>query len=122
MVMFVLNKNDYSKNVVADKYVMNNQPISKEYTDITGRVHMYPVRNKVVGSFDMLFETFEEYLTFLENYNAAGGVSKKCAVCVNFPSNEVKAIECKMTITPTRTRDGQWNDIIKQFSVKIEEL
>lgn len=120
MVVFMINDTDYSANVIADKYVMDNTVITKNYTDMQGRVHKKYVRSKIVGSFEMFFKTLEEYEDFIDEIDGAHS-PQSISVTVNYPKVEFKAIQAYLTISPTRTLDASNSPMMRQFAVKVEE-
>lgn len=125
MVMFMINNIDYSSHVVGDKYVMNDEPLYKTYKDMNGTKHIDVYAHKVSGSFDMLFENLKQYEKFLSDLDKAYNSLEQayeCTVAINFPQNLNKNIVATIKIAPTRAIDGSWNDIFKQFTVKVEEL
>lgn len=122
MVMFKIGANDYSNRVIAGSYKINSEDVVKIWTDIEGVEHSEPIRERVVGSFEMIFKTMEEYEEFYEVYKNARNpdTSVRIAICDN-KTNEVKIIDARLTFSLTRNRDGSWNDVYERFKMNIRE-
>lgn len=124
MIMFKINKKDYSSNVLADSYVMSRQDVYKAWEDGNGVENRQVVRKRVSGSFSMFFKDMSEYENFLADLEASIDKNTNaitCTVTLNYPTNEEVSILAFYSFEPVRIRDWKWQDAIQKFVVNIRE-
>lgn len=123
MIVFKINTKDYSNRVIAGSYSVNSEDVFKSYQDLNGIEHHEKIRDRIKGSFDMYFETIEQYEAFNHDLEAAKLPDlsyANIAICDN-KNNKVKVINAFITFQLTRNRNGQWYDMYERFKVNIQE-
>lgn len=123
-MIFRINNVDYSGNVIAENYTMNEDDLTKNWTNANEVKKAKFVRTKVKGSFQMFFKTVSDYEDFLADMAAAKNASSRayeCGVAINFPLNTFKTINADLKLTPARALNGTYSEYFKQFTVNVEE-
>lgn len=120
-MIFIVGSTDYSANVVAGSYDVNNDPVYNEWEDGNAKTHRQKIRDKIVGSFDMFFRSLTDYTDFLTVLeNATTDEETLLTVSVN-NTGETEASYFFVSHKPVRDLDGSWSDYIKQFTLDITE-
>lgn len=121
--LFKVNTTDYTGNVVQNTYAVNKLPVYKEYEDANGETHRRFIRNKVQGSFQMVFKDVEDYAAFkttLETNRSATNFTVPCTVYDNISGTQVTInafLDYKLTVMQT----AGLKEYMKVFDVTIEE-
>lgn len=80
---------DFTKNILLPTYSVNKVPIYVTWEDQQFKEHRRLVRNKITGSFQMYFDTVEEFNQFIQimdqNKNVEGYINAQL-YCVNTAS------------------------------------
>ena len=120
--MFKVDTKDFSDHVVAKSYKVNNTDVFDKWTDANGTVHRNKIRNRVSGTFDMIFTTLEDYDIFY-----SWMISKKSA-SLTYPitimdniSNSQATVNAFVDWTPSRFKKPNQTDGYEIINVKIEE-
>lgn len=122
MIMFKVGQHDFSNHVIASKYKVHNVDVFSSWTDANYRKHCDKQREKVTGSFEMIFKTIEEYEEFAiaMRSNKTSSLSYNIVVADNI-NNEQKEIEAYVTWKPSRSMNDLLQDYFEKFTVTIEE-
>lgn len=125
MNVFVVDNVDYSKNVVAGTYEVNQIDKYVEWVDGFGGTHRDQRTPKVEGSFDMFFKTQSEYENFLSSLERAKFNAEKAYTITikrnNIHTENIKSINAFVDFKPVRDVGIGWRDFFKQFKVEIME-
>lgn len=123
-ILFKVNQTDYSAHVVVGSYAVNSEELNEVYTDGAEVSHFVYLRNKIKGKFELAFASQTDYTSFLTTFNAAKTVASNSWPLTVTPNNTLTAtqINARVTFKPSRTMTASRTDIIRQFSVEIEEL
>ena len=70
-ILATVGGTDISKYIIKDTYKMNAEPVSQSWTDGNFHEHRIQIRERVSGSFDVIFfdednGAFEDFLALLE--------------------------------------------------------
>lgn len=71
MRLFIVNGQDYTRNIMVPSYAVNSAPCFEEWTDGNGDQHRDIYRRQIGGSFTVDFRTLAEYQQFIETIKAA---------------------------------------------------
>lgn len=123
-IVFKVSNTDFSDHVVAGTYAVNNEPVFTSYEDANGVEHRQKIRDRVVGTFDMIFKTLEDFNDFIEcvkEYTLPSSCAVPILVQVNNTA-ELKLVNAFIDFSPTRNRNDMWQDYMERFQVKIKEM
>lgn len=120
--MFKVGNTDYSNRVLSGTYAVQNMELYVSWTDGNYTERRHKTREQMQGTFDMFFETIEEYKAFCNTIrdNKAGDMSVKCVLFDNMSDTE-KLCDCFIDFAPTRRRNDMWQDEMEVFEVKVKE-
>mgnify|MGYP003313057365 CR=1 FL=1 len=119
--MFKIGAGDYSNRVIAGSYNVNSQDVYKNWQDLNGIEHREKIRDKIVGSFDMYFQSIDEYDDFRAVLDSVRKDDLSYTITiVDNKTNTEKQIDAYLTFQLTRNRFG-WNDIYERFKLNIQE-
>lgn len=121
--IFKIGASDFSKFVPSGSYKVQNQHIFTTWTDANGREHREVYRDKMSGSFVMLFNKMSDYDGFISAIESASNNAHLCkgVSLMDNESNTLKVVDVYFEFAPTRFRADNWNDYYEQFTVKVEE-
>lgn len=126
MAIFKLKNDDWSANVIAGSYKINQYDIYNEWTDGYKVLHHDKIRSKIKGSFDMMFKTQADFTAFMRSMESAKDINTNAYYCSmkinNIRDNgELSSHQCFLKLEPTRNIKGAWEDYFEKFTVEVEE-
>lgn len=120
--MFKLGAKDYSNRVLAGAYAVQSKDVYNTWTDCNYVEHRDKVRERIEGSFDVLFLTIEEYTAFMADLLLVK--QSDTSYLVNIMDN-AKNIERNayvfLDMTPVRDRKPDWSDVMQAFTISVKE-
>lgn len=121
--MFKLGNIDFSNRVIAGTYAVQNTDVYNSWTDCNYVEHRDKVRERMEGSFDVLFLTIEEFNDFMSalKSNKRTGVYYSNVTLKDNYSNTDNVIDAYITMTPIRDRKPDWTDYMQPFTVTVKE-
>ena len=121
--LFKIGSTDLTGNIVQNTYAVNNLPIYKEYKDANEQTHRRFLRNKMSGTFEMVFEDMTDYATFqslLETNRSSTTNSVACTAYDNI-SGTALSINAFIDYKLTAKQTLDLKEYYKPFEVSIEE-
>lgn len=121
-MVFIINNVDFSGNIIAGTYEVNDTDIFVSWKDGNYTQHRKRVSSKVSGSLKMFFRTVEEYNDFLNALNSTkrDNMTHLITLMVN-NSNRIKSCDMFIDYSLIRNIDGGWHDYFEAFELKLEE-
>lgn len=114
---------DYTGNVVQNTWKVNKLPVYKTYKDANEETHKRFLRNKIQGSFKMVFAdiaAFNAFKTVLESVRSASNFTIPCTVYDNMSGTQV-TINAFLDFELTAKQSAGLSEYFEPFEVKIEE-
>ena len=126
MAIFYISSTDCSTNVIADgTYDVIWEELYDSITDANGTKHKNVYNHKIRGKFDMFFPTLDDYddfLALIEANKTTGDTIPVVITCNNVVGNSAnKTGDCFLDVRPKRAKNGMNEDVMKRFTVTIEE-
>ena len=121
--LFKINTTDLTGNVVQNTWQVNNLPVYKEYKDANEETHRRFLRNKISGTFQMVFKDVTDYATFqglLATNRSATNFTVPCTVYDNI-SGTLLTANMFVDLKPTLMQTVGLKEYMKPFDVTIEE-
>lgn len=121
--LFKIGTTDLTRNIVQNTYAVNNLPIYKEYKDANEQTHRRFLRNKVSGTFEMVFEDMTDFATFqslVESSRSTTNHSVTCTVYDNI-SGTTMTINAFLDYRLTAKQALDLKEYYQPFEVSIEE-
>ncbi len=121
--LFKISTTDLTGNVVQNTWDVNNLPVYKEYKDANEETHRRFLRNKISGTFQMVFKDLTDYATFkslLDTNRSASNFTVPCTVYDNMSGTQVTInafIDYKLGVRQT----VGLAEYMEPFTVTIEE-
>lgn len=121
--LFKVSTTDLTGHVVQNTWNVNNLPVYKTYKDANEETHRRFLRNKVSGSFQMVFADLTDYAAFktlLESVRSASNFTVPCTVYDNISGTQVTInafLDYKLSVKQTAGLD----EYMEPFDVSIEE-
>ena len=118
-----INTTDVTGNIVQNTYAVNKLPVYKDYEDANGETHRRFIRNKVKGSFQMVFKDLTDYQTFqslLETNRSASNFTVPVTLYDNISGTTITTnvfFDYKLTVM----QKPNLAEYMKVFDVTIEE-
>lgn len=118
-----INTTDVTGNIVQNTYTVNKLPVYKDYEDANGETHRRFIRNKVKGSFQMVFKDLTDYQTFqslLETNRSASNFTVPVTLYDNISGTTLTTnvfFDYKLTVM----QKPNLAEYMKVFDVTIEE-
>lgn len=119
----VIANTDISKNIIKDTYKVNTEPVFESWTDGNFREHRIYIRDRVKGSFDVIF--FDEdngaYQDFLDLLDSA--TTNRVLTLGLFVVNESKfeVFEVYYTIEQSQHAETIDGRMVNKMKIHIEE-
>lgn len=123
LFLFKVNTTDLTGHVVQNTYSVNNLPVYKEYKDADEETHRRFLRNKLQGTFQMVFKDLTDYATFktlLDNNRSASTFTVPCTLYDNISGTHITA-NCFIDYKLTVMQSTSLKEFMKVFDVTIEE-
>ena len=127
-VLFKIDTEDFTPYVVVGTYAVNNEEETETWVDLCGTTHHVFIRNRVRGSFDLAFKTvtpFNHFIATLESERNQDNYWPITVACNTDRISEYvspRNIHARVTFAPSRDKTVEGDDIIRRFTVNIEEL
>ena len=121
--LFKIGTTDLTGNIVQNTYAVNNLPVYKEYKDANEQTHRRFLRNKVSGTFEMVFDDMTDFATFqslVESNRSATTHSVACTVYDNI-SGTTMSINAFLDYRLTAKQALDLKEYYQPFEVTIEE-
>lgn len=121
--LFKISTTDLTGHVVQNTYSVNNLPVYKEYKDADEETHRRFLRNKLQGTFQMVFKDLTDYATFktlLDNNRSASTFTVPCTLYDNISGTHITA-NCFIDYKLTVMQSTSLKEFMKVFDVTIEE-
>lgn len=122
---FIIGSTNLTEQInIKNSYKVNSVTKSTSITDANGVEHRNPYRERITGSFDMVFIdgkddyiSYADFLTLVSN-NTVNGVLT-CTIYVQNKA-QLSVIDCYLTITIKKESDVN-GYIVRIANIKIEE-
>lgn len=114
---------DLTGHVVQNSWKVNNLPVYKTYKDANEETHKRFLRNKIQGSFKMVFASVDDYQAFknlVESVRSASNFTVPCTVYDNQSGQQI-SINAFLDFTLTVKQTAGLTEYMEPFDVKIEE-
>lgn len=122
-LLFRIGTTDFTGHVVQNTWKVNNLPVYKSYKDANEQTHKRFLRNKISGSFKLVFADINDFLSFqavVEAHKSATNFTIPCTVYDNM-SGVVSTINAFLDYqVQIKQTDGLF-EYVEPFDVKIEE-
>ncbi len=121
--LFKISTTDLTGNVVQNTWDVNNLPVYKTYKDANEETHRRFLRNKISGTFQMVFKDLTDYATFkglIDSNRSASNFTVPCTVYDNMSGTQVSInafIDYKLAVRQT----VGLREYMEPFEVTIEE-
>lgn len=121
--LFKVGTTDYTGNVVQNTWDVNKLPVYKEYKDANEEKHKRFLRNKISGSFKMVFKDLTDFAAFqsaLDTARSATNFTVSCTVYDNKHS-QAETINAFIDFKPGLRQKAGLEEYIEPFTVTLEE-
>lgn len=121
--LFKISTTDLTGHVVQNTYSVNNLPVYKEYKDADEETHRRFLRNKLQGTFQMVFKDLTDYATFktlLDNNRSVSNFTVPCTLYDNISGTYITA-NCFIDYKLTVMQSTSLKEFMNVFDVAIEE-
>ena len=123
--IFKLNDVDFSDHVVAEGYQVNLKEVYQEWKDGSQKKHKDVVAKKILGKFQMFFETDNELQAFVTALSSCKQFDNTYPVKLKINNNMVASLSDTKYVfidyEPVRKKYTASSDFYKVFEVMIEE-
>ena len=124
-IIFKLNDVDFSDHVVAEGYQVNLKDIYQEWTDGGQTKHRDVVAQKLLGKFQMYFETDSDLQSFITALSTCKRSDNTYPVKLKANNNAVASLSSTkyvfLDFEPVRKKYTSTSDFYEVFEVTIEE-
>lgn len=121
--LFKIGTTDLTGHVVQNTWKVNKLPVYKTYKDANEETHKRFLRNKVSGSFQLVFKDLTEYAAFntlINSNRSASSFTVPCTVYDNISGTQI-SINAFLDYDLTVKQSAGLDEYIEPFDVKIEE-
>ena len=121
--LFKIGTTDLTGHVVQNTWKVNKLPVYKTYKDANEETHKRFLRNKVSGSFQLVFKDLTEYAAFntlINSKRSALNFTIPCTVYDNISGTQI-SINAFLDYDLTVKQSAGLDEYIEPFDVKIEE-
>lgn len=118
-----VNTTDVTEHIVQNTYSVNKLPVYKTYEDANGATHRRHIRDKMSGSFQMMFSDITDYTTFkglIDTNTSATNFSVPVTAYDNMSGNTY-TINAFIDYKNTVMQSASLKEYMKVIDVKIEE-
>lgn len=120
--LFTLNNVNYSTNIVAESYNVNQVNEHETWTDGDYITHKYSGRTRVKGSFTLRFLTESDFAAFITNFEASRTSGHYHVVTLRVNNlNTSKTINAFLSYAVGLNQKSNLRLDIPEFEVKVEE-
>lgn len=119
----VIANTDISKNIIKDSYEINTEPVFESWTDGNFREHRIYIRDRVKGSFDVIFfdednGTYQDFLDLLDS-----ATTNRVLTLGLFVVNESKfeVFEVYYSIEQSQHAETIDGRMVNKMTINIEE-
>lgn len=121
--LFKIGTTDLTGHVVQNTWKVNKLPVYKTYKDANEETHKRFLRDKVSGSFQLVFKDLAEYAAFntlINSKRSASSFTVPCTVYDNISGTQI-SINAFLDYDLTVKQSAGLDEYIEPFDVKIEE-
>lgn len=121
--LFKIGNTDLTGHVVQNTWKVNKLPVYKTYKDANEETHKRFLRDKVSGSFQLVFKDLTEYAAFntlINSKRSASSFTVPCTVYDNISGTQI-SINAFLDYDLTVKQSAGLDEYIEPFDVKIEE-
>lgn len=121
--LFKIGTTDLTGHVVQNTWKVNKLPVYKTYKDANEQTHKRFLRDKVSGSFQLVFKDLTEYAAFntlINSKRSASSFTVPCTVYDNISGTQI-SINAFLDYDLTVKQSAGLDEYIEPFDVKIEE-
>ncbi len=121
--LFKIGTTDLTGHVVQNTWKVNKLPVYKTYKDANEETHKRFLRDKVSGSFQLVFKDLTEYAAFntlINSKRSASSFTVPCTVYDNISGTQI-SINAFLDYDLTVKQSAGLDEYIEPFDVKIEE-
>lgn len=121
--LFKIGTTDLTGHVVQNTWKVNKLPVYKTYKDANEETHKRFLRDKVSGSFQLVFKDLTEYAAFntlINSNRSASSFTVPCTVYDNISGTQI-SINAFLDYDLTVKQSAGLDEYIEPFDVKIEE-
>lgn len=121
--LFKIGTTDLTGHVVQNTWNVNKLPVYKTYKDANEETHKRFLRDKVSGSFQLVFKDLTEYAAFntlINSKRSASSFTVPCTVYDNISGTQI-SINAFLDYDLTVKQSAGLDEYIEPFDVKIEE-
>lgn len=118
-----INTTDVTGNIVQNTYSVNKLPVYKTYEDANGVTHRRHIRDKMSGSFQMVFADISSYSTFkslIDTNTSSTNYSVPVTAYDNLSGNAY-TINAFIDYKNTVMQSVSLKEYMKVIDVKLEE-
>lgn len=113
---------DITKNIITDSYEVNAEDVYNEWTDANKRRHRDVIRQRVVGTFTLKFNTEEEHADFVSLLKANKALDHTLPMTLYVVNNnEEKQTNVYYSLKPGVYKSRAEGKTYKSFSFGVEE-
>lgn len=122
-LLFKIGTTDLTGHVVQNTWKINNLPVYKIYKDANEQTHKRFLRNKISGTFKLVFADIADFASFqdlVEAHRSVTNFTIPCTVYDNM-SGEVSTINAFLDYQPQIMQTDGLFEYVEPFDVKLEE-
>lgn len=122
-LLFKIGTTDLTGHVVQNTWKINNLPVYKTYKDANEQTHKRFLRNKISGTFKLVFTDISDFASFqnlIEEHRSVTSFTIPCTVYDNM-SGEVSTINAFLDYQPQIMQTDGLFEYVEPFDVKLEE-
>lgn len=122
-MLATVNGIDITKYIIKDTYDVNAEPVYESWTDGNFREHRIQIRDRVKGSFDVIFfdDDNTAYQNFLTLLDSATDIDRLTIGLFVLNKSMFQAFEVYYKITAAQHAETSDGRIVNKMSIEIEE-
>lgn len=122
-MLATVNGIDITKYIIKDTYDVNAEPVYESWTDGNFREHRIQIRDRVKGSFDVIFfdDDNTAYQNFLTLLDSATDIDRLTIGLFVLNKSVFQAFEVYYKITAAQHAETSDGRIVNKMSIEIEE-
>lgn len=121
-MLLEINSNDYTNNVQESTYNVNTEDVCNEWEDGFYRKHKDKYRERITGSFDIVFVTDAQYNAFINDIKASSNKNLLTAkFYVGGLTNAIKEAQVYYKLTLTQRRVINSTYTLNKMTFDFEE-
>jgi len=122
-ILATVSGTDITKYIIKDTYEVNAEPVYESWTDGNFREHRIQIRDRVKGSFDVIFfdDDNTAYQNFLTLLDSATDIDRLTIGLFVLNKSAFGAYEVYYKITAAQHAETSDGRIVNKMSIEIEE-